>query len=189
MCQPSFKENRLIGPRAVFQDLIPVVVLLAFGLIVWLVARSKEKWWRHGMVWLVLALVLFLSYSYLTGIVAGLRGFYFLRTLQANDIQSISVDNVTATQSSAILDFSSAFHRVQWFAASHGGWAKEVPLRIRLKSGGERTFSIGRYLRQPGVVIQGMFHTPWSYRMYDCGFSADLPEILESLKITLPASR
>jgi hypothetical protein len=177
----------LIGPRAVFQDLIPLVVLVAFALILWLIARSKEKWWKYGAAWFFVALTLFLSYTYITGIVAGLRGFYFLRTLQVEDIQSISVDNVTASQSSAIMHFTSAFHHLQWFSSSHGGWAKEVPLRIRLKDGSERTFSLGRYLRQPGVVIQGTFHTPWSYRMYDCGFSAELPGVFESSSITLPS--
>jgi hypothetical protein len=170
------------------QDLIPLGVLAGFGVVLWLVAQSSQKWWRSGTVWALSALMLFLVYAYASGIVAGLLGYHFLRTLQTADVDSISIGDVTISESGAKDGLSSALHHIQWFTATHGGWAREVPLRIRLKGGEERTFAVGRYLRQSGVVIQGTFHTPWSRRMYDCGFSAELPDVLSSLKIDLPSS-
>jgi hypothetical protein len=179
----------LIGLKAILQDLIPLVFLGVFGLVIWLIARSGEKWWEHTGTLAFLALFLFLGYTFVSSFVAGLRGFYFLRTLQPEGVESISVDSVVVSEGSAKSDLISTLHHVQWFASNHGGWAREVPLRVRLKSGREKDFTTAFYLRQRGAVIQGTFRTPWSHRAYDCGFSAELPDVLAAMRIPLPTSR
>jgi hypothetical protein len=179
----------LIGLGAILQDLIPCVVLGFFGLVIWLIVGSGEKWWKQWVAWLFLAVFLFLGYSYVTGIVAGLRGFHFLRTLQSDSVESISVDNVAVSDEPTKAVLVSALRHVRWFSSSHGGWAREVPLRIRLKNGREQEFTTALYLRQRGVVIRGTFRTRWSHGAYDCGFSGELPDVLAASKIPLPSSQ
>jgi len=179
----------LIGLKAILRDLIPLVFLGAFGLVIWLIVRSGEKWWKHARTLVFLALFLFLGYTFLSSLVAGVRGFYFLRTLQPESVESISLNSVVISEESAKTNLVSTLHQVQWFTSSHGGWASEVPLRVRLKNGRERAFMTAFYLRQRGAVIRGTFRTPWSHRAYDCGFSAELPDVLARLNVPLPTSR
>jgi hypothetical protein len=179
----------LIGTRAVLQDLIPLGVLVVMGLIVSAILVSREKWWKNGGVWALLALFVFLSYTYLTGIVAGLSGFHFLKTLRPETLQSITVDGHTIAEESTISVISSSLRSVRWFSSAHDGWAKEVPLRFRLKNGSERTFWAAFYLRKHGAVIRGMFGNVRIHRSYDCGFNAELPDVLARLNLPLPTSR
>ncbi len=179
----------MIGARAVVQDLFPLFVLVAIGLVVSRIFVSREKWRKHGVFWALLGLFLFLSYTYVTGIVAGLSGFYFLKTLRPETLQSVTVDGHTIAEDSTINAISSSLRNVRWFSSDHDGWAREVPLRFHLRNGNERTFWGALYLRQHGAVIRGMFGNARSYRSYDCGFSAELPHVLARLSVPLPVSR
>ena len=179
----------MIGTRAVLQDLFPLFVLVVMGLIVSRIFVSREKWWKNGGVWALSALFLFLTYTYVTGIVAGLSGFYFLKTLRPETLQSITVAGRTVTEDSTISAISSSLRSVRWFSSDHDGWATDVPLRFRFKNGKERTFWGAFYLRQHGAVIGGMFGNARIHRSYECGFSAELPDVLARLNVPLPTSR
>lgn len=167
---------------------MPLFVLLTLGLILSPIFRSRERWWKEGGVWALLVLLLFLTASYLPGVVAGLRGFYFLHTLAPQEVESITVDRQTITDRSVITAISAALHDVRWFSNNHDGWASPVSLRVRLRRGEEKAFMVALYLRQPGAVIRGRIGRPGFYTTYDCGFSAELPDVLTRLNAPLPAA-
>lgn len=53
----------------------------------------------------------------------------------------------------------------------------------------ERVFSAALYWRQHGAVIRAMFRNPRMRRSSDCGFGAELPDVLARLRVPLPMSR
>jgi len=179
----------VIGAKAVLLDLFPCVVLGVFYLVFALGFLSEKKAWKRGGVWGLLVFLLLLTGLFVPGKVIGLRDFRMLHALDPATVEAITLDRQTITDRSAIAAVSSALHHLQWFSSSHAGWAREVPLQIRFRSGREKKVSVALYLRQHGAVIRGLLGNPRFYTIYDCGFSAELPDVLAQLDAPLPAER
>jgi len=178
----------LIGARAVFQDLIPLFVIVVFGLILAPIFFSRERWWKNVVCWAILALWVFLGVAYSTVMVAALRGRHFLQSLNSQSVQSITVGSVIISQDWAKTALIAPLHELHWFASSHGGWATEVQLRFQLTNGDHREFVVAFYPRQRGAVIRGKLGN-WLHTPYDCGFSSELPDVLASLGTPLPTGQ
>jgi hypothetical protein len=178
----------LIGARALFQDLIPLFVILLTGLALAPVFFSRQRWWKNVVFWAVFTLWLFLASFYCARMVAQLDSRRFLTTLNPQNVQSITLGGVILTQASAKGALIGSLRQLRWFASSHGGWATEVPLRFQLTNGEHKDFVVAFYPRQRGAVIRAKFRS-WLHTPYDCGFSSDLPDILASLGTPLPTER
>lgn len=110
-----------------------------------------------------------------------------LEQLSLDEVASIEVNDRPVTGRNDLARLIAALHEVEWFSSNHGGWAQVVPLVIRMKSGPDKRFMVGYYLREEGAVIifyRGDYSGTYAADGY--AFSRGLPQALEGMNMVLP---
>jgi hypothetical protein len=118
---------------------------------------------------------------------------YQLRQLRPEMVESIEIGGNVVKDPTQVAAIAQALNRAQWFAVNHGGWGEEFPFTLHLRSGGNRTYHVAQYFRQPGAVLTSMSHydsrgkgTGWSNGFVFC---PDLPAALISSGIQVPGDK
>jgi len=115
-------------------------------------------------------------------------GNFQLITFHHSQLIDLSADNVTSIQIAGhtiqdkplIISFVDALHEVEYFAVNHGGLAQAVSCEVRQRSGSKYCFTVSRYLRQEGAVLD--------FNNGNCSFfSSKLPNTLSQAGVELPA--
>lgn len=190
----------MIGARAFFIDMaFPFIWVLIALAIVAVVFKSNKgitdaHQFRAGKTRMRGAIAIIVL---VLGILNG--GFRLSRQLQnrsaLRDLTTESVDFVQvgenkieqAPELNSVVD---ALRDSRWYVhtAGDGGWAGPVSLVIRLKSGEDRRYRVGRRLKQEGAVIDFISQDPNSRFVghYGYAWSKDLPHVLDHIGLPLP---
>ncbi|HEY6248717.1 MAG TPA: hypothetical protein VI685_02085 [Candidatus Angelobacter sp.] len=105
----------------------------------------------------------------------------FLYNLTTSSVARISVGEREIDRREDLAVVIPSLNDVDWFLVNHGGWGEEVPLKITLKNGKVQIFSVGRYRRQEGAVLDFGQHGG-----FGSGFCRQLPSALNKIGIQLP---
>ena len=111
-----------------------------------------------------------------------------LKSLSAQKIESIKVGNKKITSPEEMALVVAELNKTEWFSSNHGGWAREIPLLIKHKSGEENEFSVALYRREEGgAIIRFQRNGFFGSRASDgYAYSANLPETLKKIQFALP---
>lgn len=185
----------MIGLPAVLIHLLfligPIVMLVAFY-VHW---KKKERSGVPRLIFIVQGgiFVPFVFFILLIGIWQNSHHIYnrwILTNLEAKDVEELVIGTNVVRDSDQIEDIVATLNDLRWFAANHGGWAKQVPLEIQKKNGEEYRFKVAYYLRQEGAVIS--FYKPHGHGavwLFGEAFSERLPTVLAKLDMELPKEK
>jgi hypothetical protein len=176
----------MIGNWA-FVVAIGAVVATVWGAIV---AIRVWKSNRKSVVLLFLTCVLLVAgVAVRTKFINQARNIDFLRTMNAQNVSSISVGGSIISDEPKISEVVAALNRVQWFRSDHGGWAQPVSVQITLTSGDVMHSRLSYYLKQEGAVL--IFYRRYGTMEFRDGYaySPDLQKVLFDLGITLPKKK
>lgn len=114
----------------------------------------------------------------------------YLRRLNPDAVASITIGNRGFTSAAQITSIARALNHIEWFASNHGGWASDVDLFIRERSGQQRYFRVALYLRETGAVISFIRPSQNGGMTWQDGyaFSRELPGVLQQLGAPLPSN-
>jgi hypothetical protein len=143
----------VIGASAILDELLfvglPLLVLIAAVALFW---RSKGV----GMsLRAKLAIGVFLSLFPVASFrsVHQFREHRRLGTLRVDEVAVIDIDGKRYSGKESLSGVIQALNQSEWFTSSHGGWAREVPVTVRLRSNEQLQYRVALYLREPGAVI------------------------------------
>jgi hypothetical protein len=113
---------------------------------------------------------------------------YRLSNLRPDAVASIEVNNHLLTNRDEITAITNVLNHPQWFSVNHGGWADEVPIFIKFKTGDVREYQIALYLRQEGAILEGNSNSDLHCSHWAGGdvFYQRLPSVLARAGVTLP---
>jgi len=189
----------MIGPSAFLADLaFPLIWLLILVAITVVIFRSRNRPQAASGVTtnmkvrgVIAAVVLALGLTY--------GGFWLARQVQyrfalhnvdSGSVDFVQVGNLRVNKPADVSLLISALRSSQWYVhtASDGGWAQLVELTIRLRSGHEIRYRVGRLLKHEGAIIEFIGQDPESRFTGHFGyaFAGRLPEILDSIGTPLP---
>jgi len=99
----------------------------------------------------ILAVFIFVMASYIFG--RTLLYLHVLRSLKPGDVQSLAVDGILVSDTETQKAIIEALSQSVLFFPQHGGWVREFPLQIALKSGVRYDFRMAAYPSRDGVVV------------------------------------
>jgi hypothetical protein len=180
----------MIGASAILDDLLlvglPLLVLIAGVAFLW---RSKGA----GMplrakiaIGLFFSLFLVASFRFMHQFNEHRR----LGTLRVDQVAAIDIDGRVYAGEESLSGVIQALNQSQWFTSSHGGWAREVPVTIRLRSNEQLHYRVALYLREHGAVI--LLFSPrrnGGESRYGYAFSRSLPSAMAAAGSPLPSER
>jgi hypothetical protein len=189
----------MIGARAFLADMaFPLIWVLIAVAIVAVVLKPKRRTMevarlsasrtrmRGAIAIIVLALGL------LNGafrISRQLQNRSALHTLTTESVDFILVGKNRIEAVPEVNSVVQALRDSRWYVhtARDGGWAPAVSLVIRLKSGEERRYRVGRMLKQEGAVIDFISQDPNSQFVAHYGYTwaKRLPQALDSIGVPL----
>ncbi len=180
----------MIGASALIdQLLLPGVPLLILAAALLLLRRSAVR-----AVAIPLRAKLAIGVLLLVLLVASVRFLrqmkehWSLEGLRVEEVSGIDVGDKSYTSREDLTRLVESLRESQWFSSSHGGWAKEVPLTIHLRSREERRYRVALYLKEKGaVIIFSSLRSNGSESRYGYAFSRSLPGILSAAGTPLPA--
>lgn len=113
-----------------------------------------------------------------------------LRDLAAESVEFVQVGENKIEKAPDLNSIVEALRHSRWYVhtAGDGGWARPVSFVIRLKSGEERRYRVGRMLKQEGAVVDFISQDPNSQFVghYGYAWSKDLPQVLDHVGLSLP---
>ena len=154
--------------------LVYFVALLAFGLFSLAAVNQYRR--RRGVGPLLL-----MSLMVLTFLLMLYRGIdksvylYRLHHLNSEAVESVQIDSQSPISADGRASILHALNHAQWFEASHSGWSRSVPLKIRMKDGRSYTYSVALY-KYGAVILTNR----------ENAFSKSLPSALLQNGIVLP---
>ncbi len=176
-----------------FSVALPALFVGFFGFAI---GADIRKDWRNRHRWaegpqkstyaaikelLELAFVSVWMFLMLFVVYRGLRIHYDLWTLQAKNVEEITVGNRRFTDPPSITQIVTALKSTEWYRVNHGGWGDETAVVIRMASGTEWRMRAGYHFAQHGAVV--IRSSQPSGRGWELGevFSPALPTVLEEL--------
>jgi hypothetical protein len=114
-----------------------------------------------------------------------------LQGVTSESVEFIQVGDARLQKAAEVNSVVDALRDSRWYVhtAGDGGWAQAVSLVIRLKSGDERRYRVGRMLRQEGAVIDFISQDRDSQFVAHCGYALAkrLPQVLDGVGAPLPS--
>lgn len=178
----------MIGTSAILTELLfvgfPLFLLVATGTVVWRSEGAGVSLVTKLAVAIFFALFLVASFRF----VHQVREHRRLDALRVDQIASIDIDGRVYSGAENLSGVVQALNQSQWFSSNHGGWAREVPLAIHLRSDEELHYRVALYLKQQGAVIV-LFSRRASggENSYGYAFSRSLPSAMAAAGLPLPS--
>jgi hypothetical protein len=112
--------------------------------------------------------------------------YLFLKALNPNEVDSITINNVSFTDNSEIQRVTNSLNQAVWHIPNHDSGGPFVDMTVSLHSGSTLAFRIGRYNDKDAALVGQVFTRNSQIVLAQELYIPALPTTLESLNYSLP---